>query len=208
MDVNASSPYDGRMATEAQASVASGAPLDGAGDARAGAPVSVPAGSGLGFDPIDRAREQWVEAGWPDAADGMAAITSLMRAHQIVLARVEATLKPLGVTFARYEVLMLLWFSRRGSLPMKVIGSRLQVHPTSVTNAVDRLEDAGLVTRSTHPDDRRAMLVALTPAGRELAERATKALNTDVFERPDLGPDDVRSLVSVLTRLRRTAGDF
>src|SRR6476469_3271216 len=165
-------------------------------------------GSGLDFDPIDQARRQWVEQGWPEAADGMAAVTSLMRAHQIVLARVEAALKPLGVTFARYEVLMLLWFSKRGSLPMKVIGNRLQVHPTSVTNAVDRLEDAGLVTRSTHPEDRRAMLVALTPSGRELAERATKALNAEVFEQPDLGATDVRSLVDVLTRLRRDAGDF
>jgi DNA-binding MarR family transcriptional regulator len=164
--------------------------------------------AGLGFDPITQARQQWVEQGWADAADGMAAITSLMRAHQIVLARVEATLRPLGVTFARYEVLMLLWFSKRGSLPMKIIGSRLQVHPTSVTNAVDRLEDAGLVTRSTHPDDRRAVLVALTPAGRELAERATKALNTEVFEQPDLSGRDVRSLVDVLTQLRRSAGDF
>jgi DNA-binding MarR family transcriptional regulator len=163
---------------------------------------------GLEFDPIAQARMQWVEAGWADAADSMAAITSLMRAHQIVLARVESTLKPLGVTFARYEVLMLLWFSKRGSLPMKIIGSRLQVHPTSVTNAVDRLEDAGLVTRATHPDDRRAYLVALTPSGRELAERATKALNTEVFEQPVLSPRDQRTLVDVLTRLRRSAGDF
>jgi DNA-binding MarR family transcriptional regulator len=194
MDVNASASYDGAMSAQTNAA--------------AGAGAGVAAGSGLGFDPIARAREQWVEQGWGPAADGMAAITSLMRAHQIVLARVEATLRPLGVTFARYEVLMLLWFSRRGSLPMKVIGSRLQVHPTSVTNAVDRLEDAGLVTRSTHPEDRRAMLVALTPSGRELAERATKALNAEVFEQPDLGPTDVRSLVDVLTRLRRDAGDF
>jgi DNA-binding MarR family transcriptional regulator len=194
MDVNASASYDGAMSAQ----------TNGA----AGASAGVAAGSGLGFDPIARAREQWVEQGWGPAADGMAAITSLMRAHQIVLARVEATLRPLGVTFARYEVLMLLWFSRRGSLPMKVIGSRLQVHPTSVTNAVDRLEDAGLVTRSTHPEDRRAMLVALTPAGRELAERATKALNAEVFEQPDLGATDVRSLVDVLTRLRGRAGDF
>ena len=82
------------------------------------------------------------------------------------------------------------------------------MHPTSVTNAVDRLEDAGLVTRSTHPEDRRAMLVALTATGRELAEQATKALNTEVFEQPDLGAEDVRSLVDVLTRLRRGAGDF
>lgn len=163
---------------------------------------------GLDFDPIARARAQWVEAGWSDAADGMAAVTSLMRAHQIVLARVETALRPLGVTFARYEVLMLLWFSKRGSLPMKIIGSRLQVHPTSVTNAVDRLEDAGLVTRSTHPDDRRAYLVALTPDGRELAERATKVLNTEVFEQPVLSGSDQRTLVDVLTRLRHSAGDF
>ncbi|XGX78116.1 hypothetical protein LQK93_00899 [Terrabacter sp. BE26] len=199
MDVNASSPYDDGMTAGSSAPAASSAHA-------AGTVGSV--GTGLGFDPIARARQQWTDQGWEAAADGMAAITSLMRAHQIVLARVEATLKPLGVTFARYEVLMLLWFSKRGSLPMKVIGSRLQVHPTSVTNAVDRLEDAGLVTRSTHPDDRRAMLVALTPAGRELAERATKVLNAEVFEQPDLGAEDVRSLVDVLTRLRDSAGDF
>ena len=200
MDVNASDTYDVPMTGDTTGT-------SGAGVSSAGT-VAGPTGSGLGFDPIAQARQQWVEQGWDDAADGMAAITSLMRAHQIVLARVEATLRPLGVTFARYEVLMLLWFSKRGSLPMKIIGSRLQVHPTSVTNAVDRLEDAGLVTRTTHPEDRRAMLVALTPAGRELAERATKALNAEVFERPDRARSDVQALVEVLTRLRRTAGDF
>jgi DNA-binding MarR family transcriptional regulator len=162
----------------------------------------------LRHDPIAMARQQWVDHGWGQAADGMAAVTSLMRAHQIALARVETTLKPLGVTFARYEVLMLLFFSRRGSLPMKVIGSRLQVHPTSVTNAVDRLEDAGLVTRSAHPEDRRAVLVALTPSGRRLAEEATAALNAEVFAKPDLSPGDLDQLVDVLTKLRRTAGDF
>lgn len=93
----------------------------------------------------------------------MAAVTSIMRAHQIFLARVEAVLRPLQVTFARYEVLMLLYFSKRGALPMRIIGSRLQVHQTSVTNAVDRLEAARLVRRLPHPADRRATLVELTP---------------------------------------------
>ncbi len=172
MDVNASATYDGAMSAQTNTAGGTGAPNSlGTGSSRVAG-----WGRASGSTRSLGAREQWVEQGWAPAADGMAAITSLMRAHQIVLARVEATLKPLGVTFARYEVLMLLWFSRRGSLPMKVIGSRLQVHPTSVTNAVDRLEDAGLVTRSTHPEDRRAMLVALTPTGRELALQATKAL--------------------------------
>jgi len=159
-------------------------------------------------DPIAEATRQWREHGWADAAAGMAAITSLMRAHQIALARVEAVLKPHGITFARYEVLMLLWFSSRGSLPMRVIGSRLQVHPTSVTNAVDRLESAGLVRREPHPSDRRATLVEITDAGREVAGAATKDLNDQVFTDPGLTPEDVAAVTSVLETYRRNAGDF
>lgn len=159
-------------------------------------------------DPIAEARRHWVEHGWADAADGMAAIASLMRAHQIALSRVEAVLRPYGITFARYETLMLLYFSRRQSLPMSVLGSRLQVHQTSVTNAVDRLEAAGLVSRSPHPEDRRSTLVGITPAGVELAEQATAALNAQVFGEPGLTPTGVASLIKVLTALRRDAGDF
>lgn len=159
-------------------------------------------------DPIAEATRQWREHGWPQAAPGMAAITSLMRAHQIALARVEAVLKPHDITFARYEVLMLLWFSSRGSLPMKVIGSRLQVHPTSVTNAVDRLEAAGLVRREAHPSDRRATLVAITDAGRDVAAAATTDLNREVFTDPGLTAPDVTELTTVLERYRRQAGDF
>lgn len=159
-------------------------------------------------DPIAEAARQWRAHGWASAAPGMAAITSLMRAQQIALARVEAVLKPLGVSFARYEVLMLLLFSSTGALPMRVIGSRLQVHPTSVTNAVDRLESAGLVERTAHPHDRRTTLVAITQDGRELAERATTDLNADVFTQPGLPSADIDQLIEMLTAYRRTAGDF
>ncbi len=162
----------------------------------------------LAADPIAEAHRQWVEHGWGDAADGMAAITSLMRAHQIALSRVEAVLRPFDVTFARYEVLMLLYLSKRRSLPMRTIGSRLQVHQTSVTNAVDRLEAAGLVVRRAHPTDRRATLVELTRAGLALAERATAALNEQVFADPGLSASSVGTLVNVLRRMRRDAGDF
>ena len=162
----------------------------------------------LQLDPIAEARRQWAEHGWEDAADGMAAVTSLMRAQQIALGRVEAVLRRHGVTFARYEVLMLLLFSRAGSLPMAKIGERLQVHPTSVTNAVDRLEAAGLVRRSAHPTDRRATLVELLDPGRELALAATKDLNAEVFSSPGVSPAGVTALVDVLTEMRRDAGDF
>jgi len=162
----------------------------------------------LPFDPIAQARRLWAEHGWAEAAPGMAAVTSLMRAQQIVAARVDEALKPFGLSFARYEVLMLLLFSRRGSLPMARIGERLQVHPASVTNAVDRLEAQGLVRRSPHPTDRRATLVELTDDGRAAAAKATDELNATVFAGPGLAPDDVERLVDLLTRMRGAAGDF
>ena len=165
-------------------------------------------GRRLPFDPVAEARRRWVEHGWGDAAPGMAAVTSLMRAQQIVAARVEEVLRPHGLTFARYEVLMLLVLSSRGTLPMARIGERLQVHPASVTNAVDRLEGLGLVRRTPHPTDRRATLVGITDAGRAVAGRATDELNATVFAGPGLAPDDVEQLVEVLTRMRSDAGDF
>lgn len=160
----------------------------------------------LSQDPVAQARQHWIDHGWGAAADGMAAVTSLMRAQQIVLARVEGVLKGFEISFARYEVLMLLFFSKHGSLPMRVIGQRLQVHPTSVTNAVDRLEAAGLVARRPHPTDRRATLIELTAAGRDVAVRATAALNSEVFA--DVGVADPAALVEEIAALRARAGDF
>lgn len=162
----------------------------------------------LSDDPIAEARRLWVEHGWEDAAAGMAAVTSLMRAQQIAMARVDEVLRPMGLTFARYEVLMLLSFSRRGALPMGRIGGRLQVHPTSVTNAVDRLESAGLVRRRPDPRDGRARLVELTAAGRRKAATATERLNAEVFADIGLPPAEVSGIVELLTDYRRAAGDF
>lgn len=159
------------------------------------------------IDPIAEARRQWIAHGWTEAAAGMTAVTSIMRAHQLLLARVDATLKPFGLTFARYELLTLLSFTREGRMPMASASARLQVHPTSVTNTVDRLEASGHVRREAHPGDGRSTLIVLTGQGRELAAAATAALNAEVFSRPGLEPADTALLIDVVTRLRKDAGD-
>ena len=164
--------------------------------------------SHLPFDPVAEAQRQWEARGWAEAAEGMAAVTSVMRAHQILQARVDDVLRPFGLTFARYELLMLLHFTRQGALPVTKASERLQVHPTSVTNAVDRLAAAGLVRRTPHPTDGRATLVEITEEGRRTALDATEQLNARVFARPGLTGRRVRSLVSVLRDLRKDAGDF
>jgi DNA-binding MarR family transcriptional regulator len=170
--------------------------------------MSEDAGASLPFDPIEEARRQWVAHGWPDAADGMTAVTSIMRAQQILLGRIDEQLRPLELTFARYEVLMLLHFSRKGSLPLGTIGTRLQVHPTSVTSAIDRLERQRLVARVPHATDRRTKLAEITEEGRERALAATRRLNESVFADPGLSAGQVDRLVATLRALRQAAGDF
>ncbi|UWF77313.1 MULTISPECIES: MarR family winged helix-turn-helix transcriptional regulator [Microbacterium] len=162
----------------------------------------------LPIDPLAEAKRQWVAHGWTNAADGMAVVISVMRAQQLLQARVDATLRPFGLTFARYEVLRLLAFSRAGRLPLSSVVARLQVHPTSVTSTAERLVRDGLVTREPHPHDGRAAMLTLTDAGRDLVERATTALNAEVFADPGLDPGDAADLVGIVARLRRNAGDF
>ena len=74
-------------------------------------------GRTLDSDPIEEARRQWISRGWENAADGMAAVTSIVRAQQIVLQRIDTVLRPLDLTFARYEILTLLSFTRTGRCP-------------------------------------------------------------------------------------------
>jgi DNA-binding MarR family transcriptional regulator len=162
----------------------------------------------LSFDPIAEARRQWEVHGWPDQAPAMALVTSIMRLQQVFLTRADATLRSYDLTFARYEVLMLLSFARQGALPLGKIGERLQVNPASVTNAVDRLEARGLVTRRSNPDDGRGTLAWLTATGRRTALEATEAMNESLFA--DLGVDTSTAtlLFDLLADLRRAAGDF
>lgn len=170
--------------------------------------MTTPSSPPLSFDPIAEAGRQW-RTHWGEAsAPPMEAVTSIMRVQQILLARLNATVEPFGLTFPRYEALMLLFLSRRGALPLGKMGARLQVHRTSVTNLVDGLERSGLVVRSPHPTDRRTTLATITEDGRRAAEAATEALNASQFGTAPLADEDLRAVASLLERLRAGAGDF
>ncbi len=160
----------------------------------------------LPFDPIERAAESWRANFGPSSA--MAAVTSIMRAHQILLAQLDALLKPYDLTFARYEALVLLTFSKAGSLPLSKIGERLMVHPTSVTNTVDRLERAGLVRRMRNPRDGRGVLAEITDRGRDVVRLATADLMAADFGLAMYGEEDLGAMFDLLRTLRVAAGDF
>ena len=162
----------------------------------------------LAFDPIAEAQRQWRAHGWISPAPNMAVVTSIMRLQQVFLSRADSALRPFDLTFARYEVLMLLSFSKRGSMPLGKIGERLQVNPASVTNAADRLESQGLVVKRQNPEDGRGTLAALTTSGRRVAHRATDVMNTKVFAHLGLDERELRTLFGTLAKLRSAAEDF
>lgn len=163
----------------------------------------------LPFDPVEEAARQWSGHFGPDASvESMRAVTSLMRAHQLVLATLDEALKPYDLTFARYEALVLLTFTRSGALPLGKMGERLQVHPTSVTSIVRRLERAGLVRRCPHPVDGRGVLAEITDDGRTVVARATKDLVALEFGLEALDDQSRALMHELLTRIRHDAGDF
>jgi DNA-binding MarR family transcriptional regulator len=170
-------------------------------------PSTDPSSARRPIDPIELARSNWVLNGWGSAASGMALITALMRVQQLYISDIERRLRPFGLTFARFEVLRLLAFTKRGELPVGKIGERLQVHPASVTNAVQRLEDAGLVRRSTHPDDRRSVLAHITDSGRTAVEACTELLNETVFSAVALKPEEIEQALRLIGELRMQLGD-
>lgn len=168
--------------------------------------VAVPKPLSLPFDPIARADELWQQRWGP--VPSMGAITSIMRAQQILLAEVDAVVKPYGLTFARYEALVLLTFSKAGELPMSKIGERLMVHPTSVTNTVDRLVRSGLVDKRPNPNDGRGTLASITDKGREVVESATQDLVAMEFGLGVYDAEECAEIFALLRPLRIAAQDF
>ena len=160
----------------------------------------------LPFDPIDRAAQIWERRFGPSPS--MAAVTSIMRAQQILLGELDALLRPYRLTFARYEALVLLTFSRRGALPLGVIGERLMVHPTSVTNIISRLERQQMVVRRPNPSDGRGRLAEITDAGRDVVERATRDLMAAEFGLGGYEPGQLKEIFDLFRELRLAAGDF
>jgi DNA-binding MarR family transcriptional regulator len=162
----------------------------------------------LKVDPIAEARRQWA-ARWPDAPlDAMTSVTSVMRVQQVLLARLNDALRPFDLTFPRYEALMLLLFTSEGGLPIGKIGERLQVHRTSVTNIIDKLERDELVRRRPHAEDGRTTIAEVTKEGRRVALAATEAMHAVDFGMGALSVADQQRLTKVLENVRVAAGDF
>lgn len=155
-------------------------------------------------DPVDEAVRHWADR-YPDAR-GFSGLVSLIRAYSVAVRSVELVLRPLGLNLSRYEVLLLLSFTRAGCLPTMKLRDLLMVHGSSVTYLVDRLEDAGFVERRPDPTDGRVSLVYVTDAGRSLIEQASHALSDAGFGAfAALDEQQATDLVALLAHVRASS---
>jgi DNA-binding MarR family transcriptional regulator len=158
------------------------------------------------IDPIREAVDNWRVHGFGMLAH-MEATTSIMRLQQILSAQIEQALKQFNVTFAQYEALVLLHFSRDGALPLGQMGQRLMVHPATVTSTIDLLEKKNLVKRERNQADRRVVLACLTHAGRKIAVDASRVLADARFGLEAMTESDAAALASVIRGYRDRIGD-
>jgi DNA-binding MarR family transcriptional regulator len=133
-------------------------------------------------------------------------MAALLRIHQMVVAALEAELKGAELTVTGYLVLATLLMSPGETRPLGQLSKHLMIHPTSVTLVIDQLEKRGLVKRSPHPSDRRIVLAKLTPSGRRLTTKASKAIAGADFGLGGLDLDEARALIDTLRQVRQKQG--
>ena len=159
-------------------------------------------------DPLAAAMAQWSAAWGPASASRVGAVRSIMRVQQILLARLNERLGRFGLTYARYEALMLLHHSEEGALSIGKVADLLRLHRTSAGALIEGLQSSGLARRTGHPTDRRTSLASITDRGRDVAVAATGALHEIAFGTTPLQVEEVDSIFATLRWIRLNARDF
>jgi DNA-binding MarR family transcriptional regulator len=160
------------------------------------------------FDVVEASRRVWLERWDPEAASGMAVYTAILRSYQLLTDQVEEVVRKFDLTFPRYEILAWLATDPESSVTLSWISNTLRIPPATVTNIIDRLERDKLIRRETHPGDARTTLAVITAKGRKIANDATEALNSTVYEQIGLSPAKRNRLIDLLAELRVKGNEF
>ncbi|MER7008140.1 MarR family transcriptional regulator [Dactylosporangium sp. NPDC000555] len=153
------------------------------------------------MDDVDRIVAQWARERPELRTEAMAVFGRIYRLARAVGDRQEKVCSELGINRGEFDVLAAL---RRAGEPFqlspKSLSASLMLTTGGMTGRLDRLERAGLVTRSPDPGDRRGLVITLTARGLELIDEAVVAgldVQREVFERL---PEAARHRLSDLLR--------
>lgn len=137
------------------------------------------------------------------ASPAQEALLNVLVTSSWLLNELSALMAPFGVTPTQYNVLRILRGSHPSKLTCTEIGRRMLDRTPDVTRLLNRLERAGLVTRSRASHDKRVVEVSITEKGLELLARmqpVVDAAQERLMSR--LSPEELRLLSELLDRLR------
>ena len=129
---------------------------------------------------------------------------ALSVASRTVLSVYRPLLEPMGLTHPQYLVMLALW--QHAPMPVKDVGSLLQLDSGTLSPLLKRLEANGLVTRPRNPQDERALTISLTPRGQALRKQAER-IPGQVVARLGIEVAELEDLHRALTRVIAAATD-
>lgn len=131
---------------------------------------------------------------------------ALAVASRRVIGLYRPLLEPMGLTHPQYLVMLALW--QHEPLTVRELADLLSLESATLSPLLKRLEAIGYLTRPRHPDDERALQVALTPKGRDLRQRAV-AIPSAMMAKLDMDVEELQDLHRRLTDVikRATAAD-
>ena len=125
---------------------------------------------------------------------------ALYSASRAIVRAYTPLLTDLGLTYPQYLVMLVLWEHPDQSLGVGDLGQQLHLDSGTLTPLLKRLEGLGHVTRRRHATDERRVVIALTPAGLAIRERAV-ALPGEIGQRTGLSVGRLRELRDELVRM-------
>ena len=122
----------------------------------------------------------------------------LYTASRLITQAYEPYLKPLGITYTQYLVLLVLW--EKDNQPVNDIGKKLLLGIHTTSPLIKRMEVLGLVARHGNDADKRQQLVYLTPKGKQMKEDAANIPNCLAKQMLESGvaPEEMFKLIPLL----------
>ncbi|MGI9042665.1 MAG: MarR family winged helix-turn-helix transcriptional regulator [Gemmatimonadaceae bacterium] len=128
---------------------------------------------------------------------------NLVRTANLLVDRFEQMLKPYGITATQYNVLRILRGAEPAGLCRHEVSARLLNRMPDATRLLDRMEDAGLVTRARGTEDRRMVKTHITGKGLELVDSLDETVEAEHLKRlGHLSGEQLATLVDLMTLVR------
>jgi DNA-binding MarR family transcriptional regulator len=135
-------------------------------------------------------------------SSGQMAVITIFRTADVLRHAVERSLSAFGLSNEQYNVLRILRGAGENGLPTLEISSRMLSRSPNITRLLDKLIAKKLVRRSRPKEDRRVVIVAVTPQGLQLLAHLDGVVDNVFNNFPPTTNAEMESLVNVLDRIR------